>query len=112
MERPVGTLVGALLAALCAHAAAFQGPISLRRAAAVPESMHMVLGEGFALSALPYRESLSGCQRLSLRPRCRCASVGSIQRSFRHLQQIRMTAAESLEVMSLPAEPSPKLSVG
>ena len=40
MDRPVGTLVGAVLAALCAHAAAFQGPIALRRAAAVPEAMH------------------------------------------------------------------------
>ena len=74
-------------------------------------------GEGFALSALPYCESLSVCPRLSLRPRCRCASVGAIQRSLRHLRHpqtrmTRMTAAESLEVMSLPAEPSPELSVG
>jgi hypothetical protein len=40
MERPVGTLVGAVLAALCAFAAAFQAPIALHRAAAVPEAMH------------------------------------------------------------------------
>jgi hypothetical protein len=40
--------------------------------------------------------------------------LGAILRSLRHLRHPRtqMTAAESLEVMSLPAEPSPELSVG